>query len=104
MRWWLFVNRRSRVFELPDGVGRVPKFTFWWRRWLSHVLISLHSMRDSGEVPCGGGVPVPSRHSAFGKLKSPANIISGTGVFKFEMVVLILLIMVFVKDNSRRGP
>ena len=97
------MNRRSRIFELPDGVGRVPKFTFWWRRWLSHVLISLRSMRDSGEVPCGR-VPAPSRHSAFGKLKSPANIISGTGVFKFEMVVFILLIMVLVKDSSRRGP
>ena len=28
IRRWLFVNRRSRVFEPPDGVGLVPKLIF----------------------------------------------------------------------------
>ena len=29
MRRWLFVNRRSRVFEPPVGVVLVPKLIFW---------------------------------------------------------------------------
>ena len=66
---------------------------------MSQVSINLLSIRDSGELPCGW-VAVPSRHMALGKLKSPASIMSGTGVFKFEMTLLILSMMV-LKDSSR---
>ena len=99
IKWWLFVNIKSRVFDPPVWVVLVPNVIFWSSWWVSQVSINLLSIRDSGELPCGR-VAVPSRHMALGKLKSPASIMSGTGVFKFEMTLLILSMMV-LKDSSR---
>ena len=100
---WLFVNIKSRVFDPPVGVGLVPNVIFWNSWWVSQVSISWLSIRDSGEFPWGR-IPVPSRHVAFGKLKSPASIMSGTGVFRLEMVLLIFSMMMLLKECSRWGP
>ena len=91
---------RSRVLHPPEIEGRVPKFTFWASWWVSHKLISWVSIRDSGELPLGR-MPEPSLHVAFGKLKSPARIISGTGQPRFPMQLFILLIIMFLNDCSR---
>ena len=87
------MNNKSRVFDPPAWVGLVPKVIFWTSWWVSQVSINWFSIRDSDELPCGR-IPAPSRHMALGKLKSPASIMSGTGVLRLEMVLLIFSMMV----------
>ena len=76
------------MFDPPDGVGLVPNVIFCCSWWESHVLMSCFSMQDSGLFPLGR-VPKPSRQEAFGKLKSPDRIMSGTGVLRLAIVLLI---------------
>ena len=101
--WWLFVKTRSRVFDPPEGVGLVPNVISWQSWWVSHRSISWLSIEDSGPSPFGREHK-PSRQTAFGKLKSPAMIMSGTGVARLEMMLFILSMMVFLKDNLRGVP
>ena len=67
------------------------------------MLMSCFSMQDSGLFPLGR-VPEPSCQEAFGKLKSPDRIMSGTGVLRLAIVLLILSIIMFLKESSRGLP